>query len=96
VILLPVWMVQYFWSPEVSNQIAPAPDAARYCSARFLFGAFASMAWVDSEMPGDGNRWDAPLGGSNPDHQPRKRVVKILPDDMIERHWLATGLYQVN
>jgi hypothetical protein len=30
--------------------IGTAPDAAKYSSARVLFGAFASMAAIDSEI----------------------------------------------
>jgi hypothetical protein len=33
-------------------EIAAAPLASRYATARFLFGAFASMADVDTEIGG--------------------------------------------
>jgi hypothetical protein len=50
VIVVLVLMLQ---TPSCSmTLIAAAPDAARYCSARFLFDAFASMADVDSEIRG--------------------------------------------
>jgi hypothetical protein len=52
VILLPVWIVQTSSVPKEVIQIAAAPDAARYCSARFRFGDFASMGNVDSRIGG--------------------------------------------
>jgi hypothetical protein len=38
--------------PRSVTLIGTAPDPAKYCSARFLFGTFASMGNVDSESSG--------------------------------------------
>jgi hypothetical protein len=38
--------------PRSVTLIGTAPDAARYSTARFLFGGFASMAVIDSDIRG--------------------------------------------
>jgi hypothetical protein len=64
VILLPVVIAKRTVPSFLRSMIviAAAPDAAKYCSARFRFGGFASMGNVDSEIRG---RRQNP--GENPD-----------------------------